>query len=314
MLETILGPRRNKWDTLSQKYIDIAASAQSRLEKIAIHLAKLAIEKTGSKNICIAGGVGLNVKMNMEILDAIPGVNLFVPPVPHDAGVSYGAAILKLVESGYSIEQLKHAYYGPEYSNDQIKKTLIQIGAKFEEIEDPATLAAKELADGMAIGWYQGRMEFGPRALGNRSILADPRSVKIKDRINATIKYREQYRPFCPSVLIEEQNKYFSNAFDAPFMAVNCKATDHAANTIPAVVHIDKTSRIQSVRKETNPLYHSLISEFSRLSGVGVVLNTSLNVNEQPLVNSPLEALHTYFCSGLDSLYLGNFRLTKASS
>jgi carbamoyltransferase len=154
-------------------------------------------------------------------------------------------------------------------------------------------------------------MEYGPRALGNRSILADPRNVAIKDRINATIKYREQYRPFCPSVIVEKQNDFFQNAFVAPFMAVNCRATELGKQKIPGVVHIDGTSRIQSVERSVNPLYHDLISRFERQTGVGVLVNTSLNINEQPLVNSPLEALHTYFCSGLDSLVLGNFYLRK---
>jgi carbamoyltransferase len=310
-LEEILGPRRLRNSPIEQKYIDVAATAQRRLEEVAVNIAKAAVASAGSKNICIAGGVGLNVKMNMEILDAIPGGKLFVPPVPHDAGVCYGAAILKMVELGYPIEPLRHAYYGPEYSADQIRKTLSQIGARYTETDDPVRVASEDLLAGKAVGWFQGRMEYGPRALGNRSILADPRNVAIKDRINATIKYREQYRPFCPSVIVETQNDFFQNAFVAPFMAVNCRATELGKQKIPGVVHIDGTSRIQSVERSVNPLYHDLISRFARQSGVGVLVNTSLNINEQPLVNSPLEAIHTYFCSGLDSLLLGNFYLSK---
>lgn len=310
-LEQILGPRRLRSGPIEQKYIDVAATAQRRLEEVAVNIAREAVRSTGCNNICVAGGVGLNVKMNMEILDAIPGAKLFVPPVPHDAGVSYGAAILKMVEAGFPIEPLKHAYYGPEYSTDRIRHVLTQVGARFVETNDPVRVASEDLLAGKAVGWFQGRMEYGPRALGNRSILADPRDVAIKDRINATIKYREQYRPFCPSVLVEKQGHYFENAFVAPFMAVNCRATEFAKQKIPGVVHIDGTSRIQSVEQSTNPLYHELISRFERESGVGVLVNTSLNINEQPLVNTPLEALHTYFCSGLDSLFLGNFYLSK---
>ena len=311
-LEEILGPRRLRGAPLTAHYTNLAASAQAQLEEIGVHLSKLVIENTGSTNLCIAGGVGLNVKMNMEILDSNPKIKLFVPPVPHDAGVAYGAAILKMVENGYKIEKLEHAYWGPEYSDGQISHTLKQIGARYEEVSDPVASASNDLVEGKSIGWFQGRMEWGPRALGNRSILADPRNAKVKDRINATIKYREEYRPFCPSVLIEKQEEYFENTFNAPFMAINFRARQGAEKAIPAVVHVDQTARIQSVKKETNPLYHALITEFSKKSGVSVLLNTSLNINEQPLVNAPLEALHTLFCSGLDVLYLGNFKVKKS--
>jgi len=311
VLEEILGPRRLKGQPVTQHYIDIAASAQRQLEKIAVHLTNIAVEEAGTNNVCVAGGVGLNVKMNMEILKSNPELKLYVPSVPNDAGVSYGATILCAVENACEIEPYRHAYWGPEYSNDEIKFTLNQIGANYTEVDNPVEHAAVELAEGMSIGWFQGRMEFGPRALGNRSILADPRVATVKDRINATIKYREEYRPFCPSVLIEEQEKFFENTFESPFMGINFEAKAGAENTIPAVIHTDHTARIQSVNKDTNPLYHDLITEFSKKSDVGVLLNTSLNINEQPLVNAPLEAIHTYFCSGLDSLYIGNYKFSK---
>jgi carbamoyltransferase len=154
-------------------------------------------------------------------------------------------------------------------------------------------------------------MEYGPRALGNRSIIADPRSADMKDRINITIKYREEFRPFCPSVLLDHQDEYFEDAFDAPFMVVTFPVKESVRQMIPAVVHVDNTARIQSVHAETNPLYSRLIGEFAKATSVPMLINTSLNVNEQPTVNSPLEALHTYFCSGLDVLYLGPYRLAK---
>jgi carbamoyltransferase len=163
------------------------------------------------------------------------------------------------------------------------------------------------------VGWLQGRMEFGPRALGNRSILVDPRSAGMKDRINLGIKYREEFRPFCPSVLSDRQAEYFDDTFDAPFMVVTFPVNDAAKEKIPAVVHVDGTARIQSVRAETNPMYSRLIGEFGNASSVPILINTSLNINEQPTVNSPLEALHTYFCSGLDVLFLGPFRLSKSN-
>jgi carbamoyltransferase len=237
--------------------------------------------------------------------------DIYVPPVPHDAGVSTGAAMLKCVELGYKIEPMTHAYYGPEYENKEIHYWLNQVQTSFQEVDNPEELAAADLAAGKIVGWFQGRMEFGPRALGNRSILADPRSKQVKDRINATIKYREEYRPFCPSVIFERQSELFSEEVNAPFMTMNVNGLPVSRDKIPAVVHVDGTARIQSVHKETNPMFHKLIDEFSKESGVPVVVNTSLNINEQPTVNSPIEALHTFFCSGLDALYIGNFKLEK---
>jgi carbamoyltransferase len=175
------------------------------------------------------------------------------------------------------------------------------------------TACVTDLVEQKTVGWFQGRMEFGPRALGNRSIIADPRSADMKDRINVRIKYREEYRPFCPSVLYERQADYFENTFDAPFMVVTFPVGQRAQPAIPAVVHVDGTARIQSVHPQTNPLYSRLIGEFAKVSSIPVLLNTSLNINEQPMVNSPLEALHTYFCSGLDVLYLGPYRLAKSN-
>jgi carbamoyltransferase len=155
-------------------------------------------------------------------------------------------------------------------------------------------------------------MEYGPRALGNRSIIADPRSAGMKDRINVSIKYREEFRPFCPSVLFERQAEYFDDTFDAPFMVVTFPVNEDVKQKIPAVVHVDGTARIQSVHPQTNPLYSRLIGEFAKASSVPMLINTSLNINEQPMVNSPLEALHTYFCSGLDVLFIGRYRLSKS--
>jgi carbamoyltransferase len=178
-------------------------------------------------------------------------------------------------------------------------------------LDDPVSRCVDDLVGQKTIGWVQGRMEYGPRALGNRSIIADPRSAGMKDRINTGIKYREEFRPFCPSVLYERQDEYFEDTFDAPFMVVTFPVIDKVREKIPAVVHVDGTARIQSVQADTNPLYTRLIGEFAKASSVPMLINTSLNINEQPTVNAPLEALHTYFCSGLDALYLGPYRLSK---
>ncbi|GAA0029547.1 carbamoyltransferase family protein [Bradyrhizobium ottawaense] len=310
-MEEILGPRRLRGAPLDRRMTNIAASGQKQLEIVTTEVIRSAIAETGCGDVCIAGGVGLNCKMNMEIA-AEPSVKrLYVPPVPHDAGVALGAAMMKCAEAGHTIAPLTHAYWGPEYSNDTIKETLDKIGAKFELFDDPVSRCVIDLTEQKTVGWFQGRMEYGPRALGNRSILADPRHASMKDRINLTIKYREEFRPFCPSVLYERQAEYFEDTFDAPFMVVTFPVNQKVAETMPAVVHVDNTARIQSVHADTNPLYTHLISEFAKATSLPVLINTSLNINEQPTVNSPLEALHTYFCSGLDVIYLGNYRLSK---
>jgi carbamoyltransferase len=312
-MEDILGPRRLRGQALDDRFTNIAASGQKQLELVTTAVIRAAIEASGCADVCLAGGVALNCKMNMEIA-AEPSVRrLYVPPVPHDAGVALGAAMMKCAEHGHKIAPLTHAYWGPDYANDTIKDTLDKIGARYELLDDPVERCVSDLVDQKTVGWFQGRMEYGPRALGNRSILADPRSAGMKDRINLGIKYREEFRPFCPSVLYSRQSEYFEDSFDAPFMVVTFPVDDRVVETIPAVVHVDRTARIQSVHPETNPLYSRLIEDFGKATSVPVLINTSLNINEQPTVNSPLEALHTYFCSGLDVLFLGPYRLSKAS-
>jgi carbamoyltransferase len=311
-MEDILGPRRVRGQPLDRRLTNIACSGQKQLELVTTEVIRSAVAATGCADVCLAGGVALNCKMNMEIA-AEPSVRrLYVPPVPHDAGVALGAAMMKCAEAGHRIAPLTHAYWGPEYSNDEIRRTLEKIGARYERLDDPVPRCVTDLAEQRTVGWLQGRMEYGPRALGNRSILADPRSAGMKDRINLGIKYREEFRPFCPSVLYSQQSDYFDDAFDAPFMVVTFPVKDKVKDSIPAVVHVDGTARIQSVHPETNPLFSRLIGEFGKAASVPVVINTSLNINEQPTVNAPLEALHTYFCSGLDVLYLGPYRLSKA--
>ena len=312
-MEDVLGPCRLRGQPLDQRFTDIAASGQKQLEIVTTEVVRSAIAMTGCADVCLAGGVALNCKMNMEIA-AEPSVKrLYVPPVPHDAGVALGAAMLKCAENGHRIAPLTHAYWGPEYSNDVIKETLDKIGARYELLDDPVAACVADLAGQKTVGWFQGRMEYGPRALGNRSILADPRSPQMKDRINLGIKYREEFRPFCPSVLYDRQAEYFEDAFDAPFMVVTFPVSDKVRDQIPAVVHVDGTARIQSVHRETNPLYSRLIGEFAKASSVPILINTSLNINEQPTVNSPLDALPTYCCSGLDVVFLGPYRLSKPS-
>lgn len=310
-LEDLLGPRRVRGQALDQRFADIAASGQKQLELVATNVVRAAVEATGCADVCLAGGVALNCKMNMEIAAEPSVATLYVPPVPHDAGVALGAAMLKCAGVGYKIAPLTHAYWGPEYSNDIIKDTLDKVGARYEALDDPTSCCVADLVEQKTVGWFQGRMEYGPRALGNRSILADPRSADMKDRINVRIKYREEFRPFCPSVLFDRQADYFDSASDAPFMVVTFPVREAVRKTIPAVVHVDGTARIQSVRPQTNLIYSNLLGEFAKATSIPMLINTSLNINEQPTVNAPLEALHTFFCSGLDVLFLGPYRLEK---
>lgn len=311
-MEKILGPRRLRGQPLDERLTNIAASGQKQLEIVTTEVIRSAIEQTGCADVCLAGGVALNCKMNMEIASEPSVKRLYVPPVPHDAGVALGAAQLKCAEVGCNIAPLTHAYWGPEYSNDLIKDTLEKIGARYEALDDPVEACVTDLVEQKTVGWFQGRMEYGPRALGNRSILADPRSASMKDRINLSIKYREEFRPFCPSVLFDRQADYFEEAFDAPFMVVTFPVNESVKEKMPAVVHVDGTARIQSVHEKSNSLYSRLIGQFESATSLPVLINTSLNINEQPTVNAPLEALHTYFCSGLDVLYLGPYRLAKS--
>jgi len=310
-LEDLLGPRRLPGTPVDDRIRDIAASAQARLERIMLKLVKDGVNAVGSRNVCLAGGVALNCKANMEVKRGGDVDRMYVPSVPHDAGVALGAAILQCVEEGYSIEPVEHAYWGPEYENDTIRDTLVRIGAQFEDCGDPVDQCVTDLHEGKTVGWHQGRMEFGPRALGNRSIIAHPGLQGMKDKINTTIKYREEYRPFCPSVISESQTDFFDDPDLLPFMNVTTGIRPEMKQAINTVVHVDDTARIQTVREKVNPLYHRLISSFAKAGGPPVLLNTSLNINEQPTVNAPLEALHTYFCSGMDTLYLGPFRVTK---
>jgi carbamoyltransferase len=310
-LEELLGPRRLAGTPIGARIRDVAASVQRQLEIVVTDLVGEAVARTGTGKLCLAGGVALNCKANMEILAMSAVERLYVPPAPHDAGVALGAAMLKCAEHNYPIAPLDHAFWGPAYEPAEIRATLDRVGASYEEQDDPAEAAARDLVEGRIVGWFQGRMEYGPRALGNRSILADPRDPGMKHRINSLIKYREEYRPFCPSVLLEEQEDYFDHAADAPFMNITSPAKALASEEVPAVIHVDGTARIQSVRYETNPLFHTLIERFRGPTGTPMVLNTSLNMNEQPMANVPLEALHTYFCSGMEVLYLGPFRLAK---
>ena len=306
-------PRRIAGSPFEQTHFDVAASAQAQLERAALNLVGHWLKKTGRRHICLAGGVALNCLMNQRLRE-LPGVeSVFVPPICSDAGLALGAAYLVTAAQGKLIEPLRHAYWGPEFTTAQIKETLDRAGADYQETSNPAAAAAALIAQGKIIGWFQGRMEFGPRALGSRSILANPKVHGMKDQINQRIKFREEYRPLAPSVIHARGPEFFSDYRDSPFMTQTFDAKPGLAEQAPDVVHADGTSRIQSVHSGTNPLYADLIHEVERHTGMPIVLNTSLNAYNDPIACAPYQALRTYFSTGLDALVIGNMVLEKRS-
>lgn len=308
-LVRLIGEPRKK-DPLTNYHKDVAFSLQKRLEDVGKALAERITDMTKSKNICLAGGVALNCKMNGEILASGTVENIFVQPASHDAGCALGAALVLAVEDGNKFDEMEHAYYGPEYSDEEIKKYLDMAKVKYEYHKDISGVAADLLAKDNIVGWFQGRMEWGARALGNRSILANPSSPEVKDRINYFVKHREPFRPFCPSMLEEKAKNYGVEKY-LPFMIVSTQVPEERREEIAGVVHVDGSIRPQTVRKSVNEKYHKLIAEFDRQTGVPVLLNTSLNIRGQPMIDHPKQALALFYSEGIDALAIGNYLVRK---
>lgn len=293
---------------------NIAAEVQRKLEEIILAYVRAWIEKTGIRNIAFTGGLFLNVKLNQRIWEIRDDLieDQYIFPNPGDSGLSVGAALYAYYRGnpfyGSSFSDL---YLGPEYSNDEIEKILSNCKLSYEKCENPSLKAAKMLADGKIIAWFQGRMESGPRALGNRSILMSPLKQENKDTINERVKYREGFRPFCPSLLWESRDDYLVDSRDEPFMITSFNVVASQVSNIPAVVHVDNTARPQMVKKESNEKYWNLINEFGKLSGHTIVLNTSFNVKGEPIVCNPADAIKCFYTNGLDALFLGNYLVQK---
>lgn len=293
---------------------NIAAEAQRKLEETVLNLVFGWVKKTGIKKVAFSGGVMLNVKLNQRIWNN-RGVLIeeqHVYPNPGDSGLAVGAAFLEYYKhnefKGYDFKSL---YLGPEYSNEEIEAILKIRKCNYTYTDKPAVKAAELLADNKIIAWFQGRMESGPRALGNRSILMSPLKAENKDIINARVKFREGFRPFCPSLIYEKREAYLQDCRDELFMITSFDVKEEKRNSIPAVVHVDGTVRPQMVQKETNPLYWELINEFGKLTGEYIVLNSSFNIMGEPIVNNPKEAIRCFFDSGIDALFIGNYYLLK---
>jgi carbamoyltransferase len=334
-------PRNPEKEKLTQFHMDIASSIQEVTEDVMLKITSSLAKEYNIKNLCLAGGVALNCVTNGKILRSGKFKNIWIQPAAGDAGGSLGAAIglwyieLKKNRTINSKDDMNGSYLGPEYSNSEIEKQLKEAGANFEILDDQQLIekTVLELCDGKAVGWFQGRMEFGPRALGCRSILGDARLTTMQKNLNLKVKYRESFRPFAPSVIREDLSDWFEMDCDSPYMlfvsdvAINKRRSmtkdektlfginklNVKKSEIPAVTHVDYSARIQTVHKETNSKYYKLLSEFKKKTGCPVLVNTSFNVRGEPIVNTPKDAFNCFMGTELDILAIGNCYLNKES-
>ncbi len=339
------GPPRTPEELLTQKQMDLAASVQLVVEEAVLRLSRSLMAESETKNLCLAGGVALNCVANGKVLRDGHVENLWIQPAAGDAGGALGAALAvyywhrdqpRTPTSGGTpagADHMRGAYLGPEYSQEDMEKRLAAMGAKFQVVDDAELYSrcAKDMQAGRALGWFQGRMEFGPRALGGRSILGDPRSETMQSVLNLKVKFRESFRPFAPSVLREDVADWFELDGDSPYMLLvdgvvparrrqmsdaeeslfGIDKLNVPRSDIPAVTHVDYSARIQTVHKETNPRYHTLISHFKELTGCSLVVNTSFNVRGEPIVATPEDAFRCFMGTGIETLAVGNCLLLK---
>ncbi len=339
------GPVRKPESSLTQREMDLARSIQDVTELCMLRMAQHVHRETGEKALVMAGGVALNCVGNGRIVREGPFEHIWVQPAAGDAGGALGAALSvwhqylgngRCPESarGHYSDAMKGSFLGPRFSDDDVERELKRLGASYQRVTEPCLIheVARRLADEKVIGWFQGRMEFGPRALGARSILGDPRSTKMQSVMNLKIKFRESFRPFAPSVLCERVGEYFDLDCDSPYMLLvapvhqdirhemtaeqdrlfGIEKLNVPRSTIPAVTHVDYSARVQTVRREDHPQYHALIAEFDRLTGCPLVVNTSFNVRGEPIVCTPEDAYRCFMRTGMDTLAIGNFLLDKA--
>jgi carbamoyltransferase len=306
------GPARRRGGPLEQRHYDLARSLQAILEETVLELAHWLHERTGVEDLCIAGGVGLNCVLNARIRDKTPFRRVWVQPAAGDAGTSMGAALwVDAQERGErGAYRMEHAFLGPAYGEDEIEGMLRWAKLPYRRVEDIAAATAELLAQDKVVGWFQGRMEFGPRALGARSILASPLSPTMQARLNE-LKDREDFRPVAPVVLEEEAAEWFVGADVSPFMLFVYDVRPERAEQIPAVRHVDGTARIQTINRAQHPRYYELLRAFARLTGVPVLVNTSFNTRGEPIVCTPRDALESFWTTPLDALAIGSFLVEK---
>lgn len=310
----VFGPPRLPRSEILPQHADLAASVQAVFEENYFRFLNDLHARTGQKALCLAGGCALNCAANGKILEKTPFRDLYIQPAANDSGTSIGAALYVWHEvlNHPRTMVMRHAYYGPEYTAHEIRAELDTVGATAHAMSEAEMLdrTAREIADGKVVGWFQGRMEFGPRALGNRSILADPRRSDMKDILNSRIKHREHFRPFCPSIRADRAAEFFETSYPSPFMVTAYRIRPERQADIPAVTHADGTGRLQMVEEDQNPLYWKLITRFAELTGVPVLLNTSFNENE-PIVNTPGQAIDCFLRTNMDVLVVGPYLLYK---
>lgn len=305
-------PRPPAYGMVEQHYADLAYALQHTLEEACLHVARYLRRRTGRTRLCTAGGVALNSVMNGRILAETGFEEFFAQPAASDDGSALGAALVVSTRLLGRRTPGPYIYLGPAFGEQEMERALAAAGLTYRKEADIAATAAKALADGKVMGWFQGRMECGPRALGNRSILADPRSPHTKDRLNEKVKHREPFRPFAPACLAERAADYFAGAHPSPVMLLVSDVLEHRRAEVPAITHADGTARVQTVARDDNPAYYDLIARFAELTGVPMVVNTSFNDNDEPIVCTPEDAVRCYLKTDIDALALGPYWTEKA--
>ena len=310
----IFGEPRKHGEEFKKHHMDAAAAFQRVLENKVLEICNILYKKTKAKYLVISGGVSLNSVMNGRIVRESPFKDIYVMPAAGDNGTAIGAAYYLYNGIFKKSRNFIHTnpYVGTRYTNEEIEKVLKGSKLNYEYHEDICDKSALLLEEGKIIGWFQGAMEIGPRALGNRSILANPAFPQMKDKINAEVKFREAYRPFAPSAILESKDEFFDLEVEAPFMLKVCNVLKEKQDVIPAVTHVDGSARLQTVSKNLNPRYHNLIKKLGDKTGIPVVLNTSFNIQGEPIVESPQDAIRCFFSTGLDVLIIGDFMVLKS--
>ena len=312
-LAAALGPPRVPDSEIEERHKDIACATQECCEQAVLSVARMAVEKTRCRNLCLAVGVALNSKANAKIVATGLVDKIFVQPAAGDDGVALGAALAPYVDHGKRLPEkpMRHAYLGPAFDDESVESALRAYRLSYKALSDPAATAAELVSQGKIIGWFQGRMEFGPRALGNRSILADPRRPEMGTQINKALKFGEVWLPLGLSLKKEAAREYLESVADSPFLTVTAQVRHDKRGSIPGVTHADGSAWPQTVEKGLNPLYWRVIDEFGKRSGVPVVMNTSFKLGSEAVVHTPTDAVRAFFSSGIDALVIGSFLLEK---